>query len=470
MKSMNIDGEKGSTGTRERARETSPSPRTGTEVATKIASHAKRARDNPRYQGWSLSYLLNAEFLAHCFRELEADRACGIDGMTVKDYGQNLSGNLAGLVQRLKTMSYRPQPVRRVYIPKANGGKRPLGIPAVEDKIVQMGLKKVLEPILEVDFLPCSYGFRPGKSCHQALDEAYLTIMTQPVNWVVDMDIKSFFDTVDHTWMVRCLEQRIRDRRLLRIVVRFLKAGVMEEGRRQETVQGTPQGGIVSPLLANLYLHYVLDLWFEKIVKKQCQGYVRLVRYADDFVACFQYRDEAEAFAGKLKERLAKFNLTIAEDKSRVIAFGRYAETNAKKQGRKPSTFDFLGFTHYCTRSRKGNFLVGRRTGRQRFQRAAKAVNVWLKAVRNRVKREIWWQRLAVKVQGWYRYYGIGGNAKSLQAFQYVVERRAFQWLNRRSQRRSYTWEQFRRFLEYNPLPQLKIYRPYPSFAMAQCC
>jgi group II intron reverse transcriptase/maturase len=400
-----------------------------------------------------------------CFRELKLNKAPGIDGVTVRQYEENLYENITDLVARLKARNYRPQPVRRVYIPKDEKSKRPLGIPIVEDKIVQMGIKKILEAIYEVDFSDISHGFRPKRSCHDALDVVDKAIMTRPVNYIVDMDIEKFFDTVDHRWMMECLKQRISDPNLLKLIARFLKAGVMEEGKYMETDQGTPQGGVISPVLANIYLHYVLDLWYEKQVKRETRGYTQMTRYADDFIVCFQNKDEAEAFGDKLKERLAKFGLRISEAKSRTIAYGRKAWQQAKEQGGKPATFDFLGFTHYCATSRNGKFRAGRKTSRKKLTQKLKAMNEWLKEVRNQMPLKAWWQVLRQKLTGHYRYYGISGNTYGLLSYYHETVRLAHKWVNRRSQKKSFDWARYRRYLQWNPLPEPKIYhRTYTSF------
>jgi len=406
----------------------------------------------------SLAHLLTVDFLKECFRELKRNKASGVDGVTVEEYGANLEENLKDLVGRLKRKWYRPQPVRRIYIPKPKGGGRPLGIPTVEDKIVQMGLKKILEAIFEVDFLDVSFGFRPKKNCHQALDELDKTIMRRPVNYVVDMDIEKFFDSVDHKWLRKFLEVRITDPNILRLVGRFLKTGVMEEGKYYQVDKGTPQGGILSPLLANIYLHYCLDVWFKKRMRGQLKGYARLIRYADDFVICFEKIEEAEGFGRALRERLSKFGLKVEEEKSRIISFGRYPYYSVQKSGKKLATFDFLGFTHYCTRTRRGYFRLGRKTSKTKYRQRIKETNQWLKGVRNRVKLKEWWEVLRLKLMGHYHYYGISGNMAELKAFHKQTVRLAFKWVNRRSQKRSYNWAQFRRHLEYNPLPKPKIY------------
>ncbi|PIY31660.1 MAG: group II intron reverse transcriptase/maturase, partial [Candidatus Infernicultor aquiphilus] len=354
VKSRNGDGEKGIAVIQWGVRDTSARLRTGQQMRTKLASLTLRARENPKDRFISLMHLLTEDFLKGCFWELKRDKVAGIDGVSVKEYEARLKENLRDLVGRLKAKKYKPQPVRRVYIPKSNGGKRGLGVPTVEDKIVQMGIKKILEAIFEVDFLEVSFGFRPNRSCHQALDVLDKTIMTKPVNYVVDMDIEKFFDTIDHKWLMKCLKQRIKDTSLLRLIVRFLKAGIMEEGKFYQTDKGTPQGGVLSPLLANIYLHYILDLWFEKKVKKELRGFAQLVRYADDFMVLFQNGTEAKVFGDELRQRLDKFGLKIAENKSRIMEFGRLVWQKAQKEGQRMATFDFLGFTHYGDKTRKG--------------------------------------------------------------------------------------------------------------------
>jgi len=427
-------------------------------MVTKLESLTLRAREDPKCKFTSLAHLLSEDFLKECFWELKRDRASGIDGVTVQEYEVNLGENLKDLVERLKAKRYRPQPVRRVCIPKPDGSKRGLGIPTVEDKVVQMGIKKILEAIFEVDFMEVSFGFRPNRSCHDALDVLDKAIMARPVNYIVDMDIEKFFDTIDHGWLMRCLRERIIDTSLLRLIVRFLKAGVMEEGKYVEVDKGTPQGGIISPILANIYLHYILDLWFEKAVKRQLTGYARLIRYGDDFVVCFQRGDEAKAFEEMLKQRLNKFGLRIAEGKSRVIGFGRYEWEKARQEGKTVATFDFLGFTHYCDKTRRGKFKLGRKTSSQKFRQKMKAVNQWLKRVRNQVTLVEWWKVFRLKLVGHYRYYGISGNMQALRKFFRETSALAYKWINRRSQKKSFTFAQYCKFKKYNPLPEPKIY------------
>ena len=427
-------------------------------MRTKLVSLTLRARENPKCKFISLAHLLTEDFLESCFWELKRDKSPGIDGVSVREYEVNLKGNIKDLVARLKSKRYKPQPVRRAYIPKGDGSKRLLGVPTVEDKVVQMGIKKILEAIFEVDFLDVSFGFRPKRSCHDALDALDKTIMTKPVNYIVDMDIEEFFDTIDHYWLMRCLKQRIKDTSLLRLIVRFLKAGVMEEGKFIQTDKGTPQGGVLSPILANIYLHYILDLWFEKKIKKQLKGFAQLVRYADDFIVCFQSSSEVEAFGEMLEQRLGKFGLRIADHKSRIIEFGRYIWQKAQREGKKVQTFDFLGFTHYCSKTRKGKFKLGRKTSSKRFRQKIKAMNLWLKRVRNLVGLKEWWKVLRLKLLGHYHYYGISGNIQELRKFYIQTSKLAYKWINRRSQKKSYTYKQYCRFKRYNPLPEPKIY------------
>jgi len=282
--------------------------------------------------------------------------------------------------------------------------------------------------------------------------------MTKPVNFVVDMDIEKFFDTVDRKWLMRCLEQRVKDPHFLRLIGRFLNVGIVEEGKLILTDKGTPQGAVLSPVLANIYLHYTLDLWFERKVKGQLKGFAQLIRYADDFVVCFQSEREAKEFGVALVQRLEKFGLKIAKDKSHIIEFGRYVWQKAQQQGRRVATFDFLGFTHYCDKTRKGVFKLGRKTARKKFALKLKELNQWMKKVRNLIELKEWWQVLRLKLIGHYRYYGISGNMSSMRAYYAQALRLAHKWINRRSQKKSYNWQQFLKFVRYNPLPLPKIY------------
>jgi len=415
---------------------------------------SERARKEPKLHFTSLAHLLNKKFLRECYLELGRDRASGIDGVSWQAYGENLNENLANLVKRMKAKQYKPQPVKRVYIPKNEHEKRPLGLPSLEDKIVQKGISRILEAIYEQDFLDCSYGFRPNRSCHDALRAVDQTIMKRPVRYVIEADIKGFFDNVSHNWLLKMLEVRIKDPSFLFLIRRFLKAGYIEEGRLVKTEQGTPQGGNLSPMLANIFLHYVLDLWFEKRIKPQMAGQVYLVRYADDFLIMVQRQSDACKMEQVLRDRFEKFSLILHPKKTRIISFSRKEPDNAKRQGRKPNTFEFLGFTHYWKQSLEGGwYMLSRRTSAKRFRRACKAMNEWLRFVRNWCKTKIWWQILASKLRGHYQYYGISGNSKMLKMFYYQVMRMVHKWLNRRSQRNRWNWDRYLNYLRNYPLP-----------------
>ena len=428
-----------------------------TQTLTKLALLSQRAREDSRCRFTSLAHLLDAEFLKRCYYELGRDRASGIDNVTWKEYGENLDENLKDLVARMKAKRYKPQPAKRVYIPKDEHSKRPLGLPSLEDKIVQKGIACILEAIYEADFLDCSYGFRPGRNCHQALNAVDKTIMTKPVNHVIDANIKGFFDNVSHEWLIKFLQVRISDPSFLLLIRRFLKAGYVDARQFVETERGTPQGGNLSPILSNVFLHYVLDLWFKKRVKPRIEGRCYLVRYADDFLCMVQNKDDAERIKQELQERFAKFDLELHSEKTVAISFGRYERENAKRQKRKPHTFDFLGFTHFCGQSRKGKFIVGRKTSAKKFRKKCRELNAWLKAIRNTVKTKDWWSVLIAKLRGHYQYYGVSGNMPSLRRFYVATLRLVRKWLNRRSQRKSYSWKRFIEYLKHYSLPMPRI-------------
>jgi len=435
-------------------------------MQTKLNLISEFAKRDEKSRLDNLAYLLSEENLEQCFGMLKKGKAAGIDGMSVEEYGKNLESNLKGLVRRMKAQAYRPQPVRRTYISKSNGKLRPLEIPAVEDKIVQRGIARVLESIYEVDFLDFSYGFRPHRSCHQALKRLDQVIMTQPINHIIDADIKGFFDCVDHEWLMKFLGVRISDPNFLRLIRRFLKNGYMEEGKLHPSDEGTPQGGVVSPILANVYLHYALDLWMEKVVKPSGQGAVEIVRYADDFVICVQYKDEAVKILAALKERLAKFELELAEDKTRLIEFGRFAKQNAEAKDQRAATFNFLGFTHFIDKTRKGGFKLGRTTDRKKLRTKFKEMNEWLKASRNMFAIAEIWKTLRAKLRGHFQYYGVSGNSRAVRRFENQTRRMVLKWLNRRSQKKSFNWVSFIAYLERHPLPTAKIHHDfYTSFA-----
>ena len=435
------------------AKETPGIHRDAAWVETRLSVISKMARTDSGCRFNNLACLLNEDYLARCFWELEKGAAPGIDKVTWRSYAKDLSENLSDLLSRMRAMKYRPQAVRRVYIPKDGKSTRPLGIPAVEDKIVQMGISRILESIYEQDFLDVSYGFRPGRNCHQALKALDRCLMTRPVNYVLDADIKGFFDSVDHKLLLKCLEARICDKNFLRLIVRILKAGVMESGKCLETEEGTPQGGVVSPILANIFLHYALDKWFATVLTKQLKGYAELIRYADDFVICVQHKEDAEKILSMLDARFTQCGLTLSKEKTRLLEFGRFAKVRADSQGKRPGSFDFLGFTHYCDLSRTGKFKVGRKTSKKKFRLKAVALNDWLRQVRNAVPLNVWWDTLCRKLSGHYNYYAISGNYVGVYRFYRLALRLAFKWLNRRSQRRSSTWTRYNLFLATNSLP-----------------
>ena len=425
----------------------------------KVNLITERAKQDKKMKFTSLVHLLNEESLAACYRELKKDRACGIDGVTVEEYGRNLESNLKDLVIRMKAKGYRPQAVRRVYIEKPGKQElRPLGIPSVEDKIVQLGLKKILEAIMEQDFLDCSNGFRPKRNCHRAINRIDKVVMTKPINYIVEVDIEKFFDRVQHYWLLRCVEERVSDPNFLWLIRKFLKAGVMDAGQWTESSWGTPQGGVISPLLANIYLHYVLDLWFEKKWKTKAKGYVELIRYCDDFVVACESEHDAETFMKELEERLAKFGLNISKEKTKVIKFGRKAWERNRKTGDKLESFNFLGFTHYQGTSRREKFIVGHKTSKQNLARSLRKTKDWLKGIRNCIKLKGWWPTLKAKLTGHYNYFGISGNMRCLKQFYRQVIGMVFKWINRRSQKKSMNGELYFDYLQWNPLPVPRIY------------
>jgi RNA-directed DNA polymerase len=427
-------------------------------METKLTRIAELAKSNHDMVFTSLVHLLNEENLKQCHHELPKGKATGVNGVTKESYGEELDENIKSLVARLKKKAYRPVPVKRTYINKpGTKKKRPLGIPDHEDKIVQRALSKILNAIYENDFLDCSFGFRPNRNCHDALKILNQYIEKRNTNYIVDADIKGFFDNVDHEWLMKFLKHRINDPNLLRIIARFLKGGYMEEGKYFDTDRGTPQGGVISPILANVYLHYVLDLWFHKVVKKHCKGQAFMVRYADDFVCSFQYESDAKDFYSALIKRLQMFNLEVAEAKTKIITFGRQAEKEGKDNNQgKPPTFDFLGFTHYCSKSKSGRFRVKRKSSRKKVNAKLKQQKEWLKTHRITDIKDIM-ARMNRSLKGYYNYYCITDNLPEVRTFVERIKQLLFKWMNRRSQRKSFTWDKFNLFLKKYPLPTPKI-------------
>ncbi len=410
----------------------------------------------------ALLHHVTVDLLYESFYALKRQAVPGVDGMTWREYEDGLRDRLDDLHDRIHRGSYRAQPSKRVYIPKGDGKLRPLGIAALEDKIAQQAVVTVLNAIYEEDFLGFSYGYRPGRSQHHALDALFVGITEKKINWVLEADIRGFFDTIDHEWLMKFIEHRIADPRVLRLIRKWLRAGVSEEGVWSKTEVGTPQGSVVSPLLANIYLHYVLDLWAKRWRNCESRGDMIIVRYADDFVLGFQYREQAEQFLREVGERMSKFGLALHPDKTRLIEFGRFAAERRKKQGLgKPETFDFLGFTHICTTTRKrGRFIIKRKTKAKKLRNKLKEVK---QTLRRRFHEPIAilgnWLRSVV--QGFMNYYAVPGNFASIRAFRTEVARIWLQALRRRSQKHRLTWDRFCRQVE-RWLPKSRILHMYP--------
>jgi len=432
-------------------------------VSQGLGGVREAARRDRKQKFTALLHHVTVDLLRDSYYSLKRQAAPGVDGVTWEQYGEGLEERVKDLHDRIHRGAYRAQPSRRTYIPKADGRQRPLGIAALEDKVVQQAVVTVLNEIYEEDFVGFSYGFRPGRKPHDALDALAVGLRRKKVNWVLDLDVRGFFDTVSHEWLVQFVEHRIADRRILRLIQKWLKAGVSEEGEWTETQVGTPQGAVVSPLLANIYLHYVFDLWVNQWRRKSARGDLIVVRYADDAVLGFEHRAEAEAFLEQLRERMRKFGLELHPEKTRLIEFGRFAENNRKRRGEgKPATFDFLGFTHICGKTRKGHWFTVRR------QTVAKRLRSKLQAVRQELRKR-WHERIAETgdwlrsvVQGYFNYHAVPGNFRALQTFRRELARAWLAALRRRSQRHRLPWARFRSILDrYLPLP--RILHPEPG-------
>ena len=392
----------------------------------------------PTVQG--IMHCVNEQSLLEEHRRQSRRKATGVDGVDKAQYDENAEENIRQLVERMKKFQYKPQPVRRTYIPKANGKLRPLGIPAYEDRLVQGVMAHALNEVYEPRFLDCSYGFRPRRSAHDVVRYINQTIMSRKVNYVLEADIKGFFDNVDHEWLMKFLEHDIQDKNFLRYVKRFLIAGIMEGTELKDSDRGTPQGGLISPVLANVYLHYVLDLWIERAIKPKLRGEAYYVRYADDFLILFQYADEARAVLETLKQRLAKFSLELAEDKTRILPIGRFKGTK--------DDFDFLGFTFYNTRTKEGKYRLGIRTSKKKLKAKRQAMKAWLRT-RLTEPVDLTMRRLASGLRGHNNYYGVNGNLEAIQKFYYYAETMLYKMFNRRSQRKSMSYDKFRRIWHY---------------------
>lgn len=405
-------------------------------------------------------HVTNVDNLLSCYEALDGAKATGVDGVGKEDYGEHLAENLAELSSRLRNMSYRPKDRRRSYIPKPGDAKgRPLAISAFEDKIVEKAVAEVLNQIYEPMFLDCSYGYRPYRSPHDCLDSIGRTIQQRRINHVVEADIRRFFDRINWEWLDKFLRHRIGDERLLRLIKRMLMAGILEDGLTHANEEGAPQGAIVSPILSNVYLHYTLDLWFEKRVKARTRGEAHLYRFADDFLCAFQYKDEAERFEEDLKDRLEGFGLEIAPEKTRRMEYGSYAVQNAKCRGEHRPKFTFLGFTHYCGKTRYGAFKVKRYTSRKKLRLKLVEYTEWIRKSRGVMRTGKLMSRAKSKLIGHLNYYAITDNYKSCNMFYYWVTRNTHKWLNRRSQRQSYNWDEFNQMLEDIGWPKMKIYK-----------
>jgi RNA-directed DNA polymerase len=423
---------------------------------TRIKEHVEK------YPGEVLTslyhHVTDTDNLRSCFEALDGTKAVGIDGVTKEAYRKNLEENLIDLSARLKRMGYVPQDKKRSYVPKPGSEKgRPLAISVFEDKIVEMAVKRVLVPIYEPMFLECSYGYRENRSPHQCIDAIGKTIQQKRINHVVEADIRSFFDRINWDWLEKFLRHRIGDERLLRLIRRMLMAGIMEDGLTHAVEEGTPQGAIVSPVLSNVYLHYALDLWFEKRVKPYAKGEAHLFRFADDFLCTYQFKEEAEAFERNLKDRLEGFGLEIAPEKTRRVEYGPFAVKNTKRRGERAPSFTFLGLTHYCGKTRHGHFKVKRRTSVKKFRAKLRDYTAWIRKVRGAMPTGDLMRRAKARIRGHLNYYALTDNYKACDRFHYWFKRITFKWLNRRSQRLSYNWCEFNQMLEAIDWPKTRI-------------
>lgn len=431
-----------------------------TSVSTKQQRIAMLARQGAQMAFTSLAHHIDIEWLREAYARTRKDGAVGVDGQTAQEYGANLEVNLQSLLDRAKSGTYFAPPVRRVHIPKGTGNEtRPIGIPTFEDKVLQRAVVMVPESVYEQDFLDCSYGFRPGRSPHQALESLRNQMMEMQGGWIVEVDIRKFFDTLDHSHLRQLLGQRIRDGVLRKLIDKWLKAGVMEAGQLSYAETGSPQGGVISPMLSNVYLHYVLDVWFEQQIKPRTKGRAFLVRFADDFVMGFEREDDARGVLAVLPKRFGKYGLTLHPTKTRLVRFTqppRQDPPEGGNDGQGPGTFDLLGFTHYWGRSLKGNWVIKRRTSRSRFSRAVKAIRQWCRQHRHQKVREQH-RTLVEKLRGHYAYYGITCNMEALRRYYRQAIETWRKWLSRRSQRAYLSWERFQAMLKRYPLPLPRI-------------
>lgn len=437
-------------------------------MVTKLEGIAKKAQQERKFRFTSLAHHITKELIWESLCHIDSTTAPGIDGVTAKDARSTYSNWIDPMIQAMHHGGYQPPPVKRSWIPKpGKQAKRPIGIPCVADRALQRSVSTVMSSIYEQDFLSCSFGGRPNRNAHQALATLNEIIAGKKISWVYEADLKNYFGSLDHEWMLKFVEHRIGDPRIIKLIRRWLKAGVFEDGSITLPEEGTPQGGSISVLLSNVYLHYVLDLWFEKIVKPRMKGEAYLIRYIDDFVVCFQYWNDAMRFQRALVQRLAKFGLTLEPNKTRLIEFGRFTQKHAAEKGKKVETLYFLGFTHYCTRNRKGNFMVGRKTEKTRFKRGMVKIKLLMhKIMHHSLKDQV--KRINQFLRGHYNYYGLGGNLQALSKIYHRAEEMWKKMLSRRSQKSYVSWEKFSKIKELYPFerPHLKI--PYEKMqAMA---
>jgi len=435
--------------------------RNSTNVSTKQERIAALAKQSPQMAFTSLAYLMDIDWLKEAYRRTRKDGAVGVDGVTAEEYEQDLEGNLQRLLNRVKSETYRAPPVRRVHIPKGGSTTetRPIGIPTLEDKLLQRAVIMLLEPIYEHDFLDCSYGFRPRRSAHDALNSFRDQLMDCRGGCVLEVDIRKFFDNLDHGHLRTFLQLRVRDGVLLRLIGKWLKAGVMEDGSVSYPDSGSPQGGVVSPLLSNIFLHYVLDLWFDQDVKPRLRDRAFLIRFADDFVIGFRDQRDAQRVMEVVPKRFGKYGLTVHPTKTKLVPFRPPSSTtNDGEPTDRPGTFDLLGFTHYWDRSRRGYWVVKLKTAADRFSRAVRSIDSWCHTNRHLPLREQQ-QKLNQKLRGHYAYYGVTGNSSALSRFLHEVERRWRKWLLRRNRNRTLNWDLFRRLLQRFPLAPVRTVR-----------
>ena len=427
------------------------------DTETKLKRIAQLSRKDSEQKFCSLMHHYNSESLKRCFNELDAKKAVGADKVRKMDYAKNLDDNIEELLSKMKRMSYKPGPVRQTMIPKASGGSRPLGISNFEDKIVQKMTQKVLEGIYDPIFKVSSYGFRPKRGCHDAIKALINYLYENEIERVIDVDIRGYFDSIDHKLLEEFLRKKIKDPKFMRYIIRMFKAGVLTKGELKVTKEGVAQGNICSPILANIFAHYVLDVWIEETAKPYCKGKIGYFRYADDLVICCEHKTDANKIKETLNKRLEKYKLELNKEKTKIVPFSKRAYDRGIKQG----TFDFLGFTFYIGRTRKGYPMVKLKTNGKRKRAKLKAVGEWAKGIRNKFKLQIIWKKFISKLRGHIQYYGVSHNYKNVSEFSHQSIKILFKWLNRRSQKKSFTWEKWNLFMKRYPPPQIKIYHKF---------